>query len=98
METTKHTPGPWKPENGYSVWATDKDGMEKRVAYMDRNHMDLKGGEPEANAHLIAAAPDMLEALEVMTSLCRIKYGNLDKDVYNEILKAESALNKAKGL
>ena len=41
------------------------------------------------------AAPELLEALEIMTSLCRIKYGNLDKDIYEEILKAESAINKA---
>ena len=41
------------------------------------------------------AAPELLEALRIMTSLCRIKYGNLDKDVYDEILKAEETIEKA---
>jgi len=30
--------------------------------------------------------------LERMIALCKIKYGNLDKDVYEEILRAESFL------
>lgn len=38
----------------------------------------------------------VVDALSIMTFLCKIKYGNLDKDVYNEILKAEQALNNIK--
>lgn len=34
------------------------------------------------------------ESLNVMTQLCRLKYGNLDELVYPEILKAEALLNK----
>lgn len=50
-----------------------------------------------ANARLIESAPELLEALDVMTCLCRLKYGNLDEDVYAEILKAEAAIRKATG-
>lgn len=42
-----------------------------------------------------ASDPDagkMKRSLEIMTALCRIKYGNLDKDVYEEIEKAEEVL------
>lgn len=39
----------------------------------------------------------LLEALEVMTSLVRIKYGNLDADVYAEIKKSEALIKAAKG-
>ena len=37
------------------------------------------------------------ELLEVMTALCRLKYGNLNPEVYAEIEKAEAAIAKARG-
>lgn len=50
-----HTPGPWR-ENGQTVF--DKAGNEICTCghYVEDGHA--------ANAHLIAAAPDMLEALK----------------------------------
>ena len=52
---SKHTPGPWKVEHGgvnsFDVWL---EGW--KVPKLTEN---------EANAQLIAAAPDMLEALEM---------------------------------
>lgn len=65
---SKHTPGPWKAhfEDAYFVTGPDLG----RVAMM----MNLKGAhglggrrsgnESAANARLIAAAPDLLEALQ----------------------------------
>ena len=54
----KHTPGPWKithsEVSGYRV--SDSTGWGVAVVLKDVND--------EANAHLIAAAPAMLEALE----------------------------------
>ena len=54
----KHTPGPWKTTHsamsGYRV--SDSTGWGVAVVLKDAND--------EANAHLIAAAPQMLEALE----------------------------------
>ena len=56
----EHTPGPWQIEkNGsaFNVWNPDRS---------DKHHMILLGmtynapGEHAANAHLIAAAPDLL--------------------------------------
>lgn len=55
--------------------------------------------EPFQNFFRLAgAAPDLLASLEVMTCLARFKYGNLDKDAYVEIEKAEAAIAKAKGV
>ena len=55
---SKHTPGPWvithSPLNGYRV--SDKTGWGVAVVLKDANDVD--------NARLIAAAPQMLEALE----------------------------------
>lgn len=70
--TTQHTPGPWKAhfEEAYFVTGPDLG----RVAMM----MNLKGahglggrrtgGESAANCCLIAAAPELLEALQAALS------------------------------
>lgn len=54
-----HTKGPWKVEFGFIC-----DGNGDRLFHqseMMRNH-NITVGEMEANAQLIAAAPDLLEA------------------------------------
>lgn len=56
MKNLKHTPGPWK-ENGFKVCTGDKTICR----------VDFDGGADAfdmANAKLIAAAPDLLEALQ----------------------------------
>lgn len=63
MSDTKHTPGPWEtcdPED-YG----DYDGNCRVILGDDLRVAVVLGvdGENEANAHLIAAAPDLLEAL-----------------------------------
>ena len=68
---TKHTPGPWevrKAENGHtSVYPIQ--GRE-RVAdvYCPLDHPT---GNLNANARLIAAAPEMLEALKLVDYMGR---------------------------
>ena len=59
---SKHTPGPWTTTNrGDEVWAGDTF-ICRPAATQDRiGGMQL--GECRANARLIAAAPDLLEAL-----------------------------------
>lgn len=57
MSAVKHTPGPWSfdgPAHSIIVWGPTP---ELRVCFMTSD------GPAEANARLIAAAPDMLEAL-----------------------------------
>ena len=65
---SKHTPGPWKygskltfSENhrGFSVWQ-----IHHGWALASVQPADADGNEGEANARLIAAAPDLLEALK----------------------------------
>lgn len=57
--TGKYTPGPWIA-SGSTIWKTDADGNEDEIA----DAWDHGRGEEQtqANAHLIAAAPDLLEA------------------------------------
>lgn len=58
MSDVKHTPGPWHVANGCQIRGA-KDQIAK--AWMMRN------GEGLANARLIAAAPELLNALEAIT-------------------------------
>jgi len=51
MKTTNHTPGPWKHDE---TWGLIKYGKTEICALHSGN---------EANAHLIASAPDLLSAL-----------------------------------
>lgn len=55
MVAVKHTPGPWRTTGVY----IDSDfGTVCHATFS----ADLSSGSPEANARLIAAAPDLLEA------------------------------------
>lgn len=57
------TPGPWKVNSGM---VETEDG--RPIAYMDRTDKATEAGiypvERDSNAHLIAAAPAMLKALD----------------------------------
>ncbi len=63
----KHTPGPWYAESGHEqrngqlYWQVT-DGNDAIM----QNQFCWCQGSQEANARLIAAAPDLLEALEMM--------------------------------
>lgn len=52
MKTTNHTPGPWKHDE---AWGLIKYGKTEICALHSGN---------EANAHLIAAAPKLLQVLK----------------------------------
>ncbi len=64
MSTNKHTPGPWKTQRHISLdrlEIRDADGRRIAECAMD---FPMSAKTHEANAHLIAAAPDLLEALK----------------------------------
>ena len=62
--TTKHTPGPWKLKLGkgiqYTYLVADKKGQD--IANW-AHYPNATKAQTKANARLIAAAPDLLEAL-----------------------------------
>ena len=63
MSEVKHTPGPW-------IWGPRYDGLygagpnNEVLAYAAYEGMWLSSNNQKANASLIAAAPDLLEALQ----------------------------------
>ena len=81
---TKHTPGPW---------AIDGEGTNAMVRGADLTIVAVRhrltGPTHEANARLIAAAPELLEALEsILSDAC-------DNGAYWD--KARAAIAKARG-
>lgn len=85
---SKHTQGPWEILNTLEICAGKKDICE------------MKGwmNEDQANARLIAAAPDLLNALEDLVSLAEvIMRENGEYMVDDELTDARNAIAKAKG-
>ena len=64
---TEHTPGPWTVDDGINVvhrYTTPERGPGYEVAGIAK--VTYAAARTEANAYLIAAAPDLLAALEAM--------------------------------
>lgn len=59
---SEHTPGPWK-FNGWQRVFSFESGEEEEVIIKD-DICHVYGESPEANARLIAAAPELLDACE----------------------------------
>ena len=97
---TDHTPGPWHViEACYEAYRGSHsiDSVDVRVAKVARNGVDDVEGE--ANARLIAAAPDLLEALYLL--VVDVRVAEVDKDggmrFSERIRHAEAAIAKATG-
>lgn len=101
----KHTAGPWVANADHSGegWRIESDA----VGYPNDGWVlaQLSGPDAEANAHLFAAAPELLEALEGLmpTNLGSLPdtmpdSATLPLDVtFGELRAARAALSKAKG-
>lgn len=72
---SQHTPGPWEIDqairHGFTVYSEQSGFI---VGYMDEEGR-YGAVESEANARLIAAAPDLLEALETIVATERDRHG-----------------------
>ena len=87
----KFTPGPWEIKHGADTWRIAK-GKERITGYAWTKTSRVINGE-DANAALIAAAPDMYEALIAVLNQYETD-GFIDIDKYEN---AEAALAKARG-
>jgi hypothetical protein len=63
-ENFKHTPGPWKIKNGHNYSILDSQNRAVAFTSFGAEICDV------ANARLIAAAPDLLDACKHLNAVC----------------------------
>jgi len=107
---SEHTPGPWKYYvqrtcDGYETHTVD---TEAKVSPYEGNRVCSCGGMKEKDGHLIAAAPELLEAAEIIedriayyASLYEEDAPNIEEwgytDNSGDMAKLRQAIAKAKG-
>lgn len=110
MSETKHTPGPWYTDAIGRIWRRNPSDLyeygggvagDKPVATVWKGWVNEgEVGFPlEANARLIAAAPELLEALRLLLAECEHQawIGNMPDDRV-EFGIARAAIAKAEGV
>jgi hypothetical protein len=82
-DMSKHTPGPWEYD------------MKNEAVYAGRNTIVYEGNANEADYRLIAAAPELLEALQEILDYS----GGADNALEDEYVmdRARAAIAKATG-
>ncbi|MFU2053310.1 hypothetical protein [Bordetella hinzii] len=112
--TTKHTPGPWKVFDSMVYGDTYGIDGEDGTAVVYYGYRDTKNGIPKkADARLIAAAPELLEALEKRAqadaAYAQLAMSDVTPDTHEQLLQqiedaeeaakdaARAAIAKAKG-
>ena len=105
---SKHTLGPWEASEGYpsDIWRVDMPSRGYSVVVSRAEEdWDMAVEEVQANAHLIAAAPELLalaERLAETVKLCHdCKWDVLKHELIHLMTGLESeakeAIEKAKG-
>ena len=99
--TSKHTPGPWKLEFNRLISNRACSWTFRANGYLIGESFLTGTSEGEANAHLIAAAPEMYEALRVLAE--EMEYCNRESPQSMHMTipywakRARAALAKAEG-
>jgi hypothetical protein len=71
-----HTPGPWRPViDDTSITVEDHDDRAPDICVLEPRDADAFTAEDEANAYLIAAAPELLTALHAAVRTIRTWHG-----------------------
>lgn len=91
MSESKHTPGPWLQSSTVLVCDQEARVIANCTPMVDVPAIAIPLKDVDANARLIAAAPELLAALEGFIA----EFG--DKAVNANVQKARAALAKARG-
>ena len=92
----KHTPRPWRTYNMsknkiLKQWHIQRDDCKHDIALVS---LDVAADERESVSNLIAAAPELLEALKQFVDYYESMQGHKDNSV---IRNGKAAINKAEG-
>jgi hypothetical protein len=91
---TKHTPAPWTVTELGDIEAKETHVCQINQSMFNNQYPELKTHiEAQANAQLIAAAPELLEAL--IRAYNDFKTGRWTEETYNVI---ENTIKKATGI
>jgi hypothetical protein len=101
----EHTPGPWQRDRASGLKCDVRAENGRKVALTwglgcGDNYREKYRAECDANAHLIAAAPELLEAMESARRDYIDKHGIAipeEQGNYPLLVKMNSAIAKAKG-
>lgn len=93
MNNTKHTPGEWAHTDG-SIYSYGV-GHGADIATVNTDSAHFTEDEAEANARLIAAAPELLEALQKISQMS--DSGSHEQAMLQMKSIAQLAINKAIG-
>lgn len=100
--TTKHTPGPWIWTDRFYTMSGEPcmtllgDNESYGILCTDGISNSPQGIGNEANARLIAAAPELLEALREIMADLDANYGCITQP-HERIGRARAAISKATG-
>ena len=93
----KHTPGPWSVKKHFSEWLIGDGNYLIATTAGSPAHLGRASAERDAaNARLIAAAPDLLKALEDCVAVMDRELAGL-KVIQPEFSAARAAIAKATG-
>jgi len=106
--TPKWTPGPWETAKPSKVWQVNADtgnaaptkrwaGIALVVERKDRGSSLYDSAEAEANARMIAAAPELYEALEDLVRQVVRQVEEAERGTFIVVGDALAALAKARG-
>ena len=100
MNNAKHTPGPWEVV-GSRICTVANDKERITLAKTEPGGSFAMSEQQEANAHLIAAAPAMYEALqamvEVFPAVVKMTPYGVSMDISKLHDNAKTALAQAEG-
>lgn len=110
---TTHTPGPWRAQRDIRAahmrnkpgWNPDNPehcdwaiyGPSYRVGLLEQIRPWCGEQENEANARLIAAAPDLLAACEIIAKVFSPEHKGMGADAIAVVKQARAAIAKARG-
>lgn len=98
---SKHTRGPWTIEEAkghYRILGRNITTGVHLIAQLLQHGQDWFTSEDQANAHLIAAAPELLEALKAILSMNPSPHDDGDHNDFTDlIIKAERLIVKVEG-